>query len=99
MNMPNSQPGGESQILKLLQSLGGLPDPGKIFSELQRLNYNIEQIQPQLTLLANSLERIDRNDIQNLTAAINKVNLGDIMRVLNEFTALFTQIYQKLWGK
>ena len=99
MVMPNQQPGGESQMAKALQSALGLPSPDKVMYELQRLNTNIEMIQPDIHRLAQSLEGITGPDIRNLTAALNQIRTGDLMRGLNEFNLLAKDLYEKLWGK
>jgi len=77
----------------------GLPSPEKILNELQRLNNNIEMIQPDIHKLAKSMEGMSGADLRNLSAALGNLKAGDMMRMLNEFTHLGNQIYDKLWGK
>jgi len=87
---------------KVMESLGklmGLPSPEKVLGELQRLNNNIEIIQPDIHRLAQALEGISGADIRNLSAALGNIKAGDLMRLLNEFNSLGSQIYEKLWGK
>ena len=83
----------------MAEQLLGWPSPEKVLAELQRLNTNIEVIQPDLHKLANSLDALMGPDIRNLTAALNKINVGDLLRAINEFNTLGSQISKKLWGK
>ena len=88
-------PGAAEQLGKML----GLPSPEKILGEIQRLNNNIEMIQPDIHRLAKSMEGMSGADLRNLSAALGNLRAGDMMRMLNEFTTLGNQIYEKLWGK
>ncbi len=90
---------GTSPALEALGKMMGLPSPEKVLGELQRLNNNIEIIQPDIHRLAQSLEGISGADIRNLSAALGNIKAGDLMRLLNEFNTLSGQIYEKLWGK
>lgn len=99
MTSPGSQPPGASQVLDYLGKSLGLPSPEKILAELQRLNNNIETIQPDIHLLAQSLQGIRTDDLRNLSAALSGVKVGDLIRLLNEFNHLGSQIYEKVWGK
>ncbi len=92
-------PPGAAQMADYLGKMFGLPSPEKILGELQRLNNNIETIQPDIHRLAQSLEGIRTDDLRNLSAALNGIKVGDMMRILNEFTHLGNQIYEHLWGK
>ncbi len=93
------QPPGSSPVSEVLQKMLGLPSPEKVLGELQRLNNNIETLQPDIHRLAQSLEGISGADIRNLSAALGKINAGDLLRMLNEFTQLGSNIYEKLWPK
>ena len=86
---------GLGKVAELL----GWPSPDKVLAELQRFNTNIEVIQPDLHKLASSLDALTGPDVRNLTAALNKVNVGDLLRAINEFNRLGGQISEKLWGK
>jgi len=70
-----------------------------VLGELQRLNNNIEIIQPDIHLLAQALQGLSGADIRNLSATLGNIKAGDLMRLLNEFNLLSGQIYEKLWGK
>ena len=99
MTMPGQQPPGAQQLAEAVGKMMGLPSPEKVLGELQRLNNNIEIIQPDIHRLAQSLEGISGADIRNLSAALGNIKAGDLMRLLNEFNNLSGQIYEKLWGK
>ncbi|MBA7606332.1 hypothetical protein ES703_13480 [subsurface metagenome] len=84
---------------KVAEQLFGWPSPEKVLFELQRLNNCMELIQPDLHKLANSLDALTGPDVRNLTAALNKINVGDLLRAVNEFNRIGSQISEKLWGK
>ena len=86
-------------MAEYLGKMLGLPSPEKILEEMQRLNNNIEMIQPDIHRLAKSMEGMSGADLRNLSAALGNLKAGDMMRMLNEFTTLGNQIYDKLWGK
>jgi len=98
MTMPGQQP-GQPGIGKMAEQLLGWPDPKRVLTELQRLNNNMEMMQPDIHRLAQSLEGISGADIRNLSASLSNIKAGDLMRILNEFHQLASQIYEKLWGK
>jgi len=83
----------------MAEKLLGWPSPEKFLSELQRLNYNLEVYHPDIQRLSKALEGLSANDLRNLAAALNGVKVGDLLRILNEFTHLGSQIYERLWGK
>ena len=89
----------DQKVLENIGKLMGLPSPDKVLGELQRLNNNIEIIQPDIHRLAQSLEGISGADIRNLSATLGNIKAGDLMRLLNEFNTLSGQIYEKIWGK
>ena len=90
---------GAPSLGQALEKMTGWPSPEKIYGELQRLNNNMEFLQPDIHKLANAFDGMSRGDLQNLTAALNKINLGDVMRVLNDFNHTNKLLYEKLWGK
>lgn len=96
MTMPGQPTPGLGEAM---EKFLGIPAPGVVLTELQRLNNNIEIMAPDLHKLANALDKINSNDIRNLSASLNGINVGDAMRILNSFTTLMQQIYERLWGK
>jgi len=90
---------GAQQAAEAVGKMLGLPSPEKVLGELQRLNNNIEIIQPDIHLLAQALQGLSGADIRNLSATLGNIKAGDLMRLLNEFNLLSGQIYEKLWGK
>jgi len=94
MSMPPGPGLGEA-----FEKFLGLPNPGALLAELQRLNSNMEMLQPDLHKLADGLDKMKSDDIRNLSAALNNIKAGDILRTLNSFSILMQQIYDRLWGK
>jgi len=86
-------------MAEYLGKMFGMPSPDKVMGELQRLNNNIELIQPDIRSLAKSMEGMSGADLRNLTAVLGNLKAGDMIRMLNEFTQLGKQIYGKLWGE
>ena len=99
MVQPHNTPPGGQQMADYAMKMLGLPSPEKILGEMQRLNNNIELIQPDIHSLAKSMEGMSGADLRNLSAALGNLRAGDMMRMLNEFTQMGNQIYEKLWGK
>jgi len=99
MSMPGQGSGQPPGLGKMAEQLLGWPDPQKVLGELQRLNNNMEMMQPDIHRLAQALEGISAPDIRNLSASLSNIKAGDLMRLLNEFNHLVGQIYEKLWGK
>lgn len=90
---------GQPGVSEMMERFLGLPSPEKVIGELQRLNNNLEILQPDIHKLSLALDGLDKNQIANLTAALNGVNVGNAMRILNEFNHLGKQVYERLWGK
>lgn len=99
MENRGNQPPGAAQVAEAIGKMMGLPSPEKVLAELQRLNNNIEMIQPDIHQLAKALGGMSGADIRNLSASLNNIKSGDLMRLLNEFNTLAGNIYEKLWGK
>ena len=89
MTMP---PGQGGQMAEALGKMLGVPSPEKVLGEMQRLNNNLEMLQPDIHLLAQAMQSISGNDIRNLSAALSNMKAG-------EFINLGNQLYEKLWGK
>jgi len=92
-------PGAGPGLGKMAEQLLGWPSPERILAELQRLNNNLELYQPDIQRLSRAMEGLSANDLRNLAAALNGVKVGDLLRIMNEFTHLGSQIYERLWGK
>ena len=80
------------QVPEALLKMLGMPSPEKVLGEMQRLNNNLELLQPDIHLLAEAMQGLSGNDIRNLSAALGNITV-------NEFTNLVKQVYEKLWGK
>ena len=85
-------PGQGGQMAEALGKMLGVPSPEKVLGEMQRLNNNLEMLQPDIHLLAQAMQSISGNDIRNLSAALSNMKAG-------EFINLGNQLYEKLWGK
>ena len=94
---PPGQP--STPLSEAMEKWLGIPAPERVLAELQRLNNNMEIMAPDLHKLANALDKMQGDDIRNLSAALNGIKAGDILRTLNSFTSLMQQIYERLWGK
>ena len=99
MTMPGQQPGPGGQVPDAILKMLGVPSPEKVLGEMQRLNNNLEILQPDIHLLAQAMQGLSGNDIRNLSASLNNMKPGDMLRMLNEFNHLGSLIYEKLWGK
>jgi len=86
-------------MAEALGKMLGVPSPEKVLGEMQRLNHNLEILQPDIHLLAQAMQSISGNDIRNLSATLSNMKAGDLLRMLKEFINLGNQIYEKLWGK
>lgn len=76
-----------------------MPSPEKLYGELLRLNNNMERLAPDLHTLAEATKGPMGTDIRALAAALNGAKIGDMMRMLEEFNRLGSQMYERLWGK
>lgn len=81
----------------MLEKMLGWPSPEKILAELQRLNTNLEALQPNIHRLSTLAERM--SEVQNLSAALNRIDVGNIARLINEANFTIKAFYEKLWGK
>jgi len=97
MAQEHAPPPGVGPMAEYLGKIMGLPSPEKVIVELQRLNTNIEKIQPDIHSLSESLKGIKADDLRNLSGALGGIKVGDIIRLLNEFNTLGNQVYKKLW--
>jgi hypothetical protein len=85
--------------MELLSSLSKLPAPDKVYYELQRLNNNLEKVQPDLTKLARSLDNINPSDLRALTTALQGLKPGEMMLVITEANSTMKALYERIWGK
>ncbi len=81
-------------LTKFFQLVSKLPSPDKLLHELQRLNDNMERLQPDLSKMAN----LNLSDIRNLASAIQGIDIPKMMLSLNEATSIMKGLYTKLWG-
>jgi len=91
--------GGQPGLGGILELLKNLPAPDKLYTELLRLNNNMEAMAPDLHKLAQASDGPMGADLRALTTALNGARIGDMLRELDEFNRLGGQIYKRLWGK
>ena len=79
----------------MAQSLG-LPSPLVIIQELQRLNNNLEAMQPDMHTIAQGTA-----SIQSLAQSMENFNPQEVNRLvsaLDRASASGEQLYQQMWG-
>jgi len=99
MVQPHEPSSGGPGLSEMIQKMTGWPSPEKILSELQRLNNNLECLQPDIHKLAAFLTGSGGADLQNLTAALNKIDMENVIKVINDFNNTTKSISEKLWPK
>ncbi len=99
MTMPTSGHDAMQSLQLLFGSLSKLPAPDKVFAELQRLNNNMERLQPDLHKLATSLDGFNANDLRTLGLQLQTMEVSKVLLVLNETNANINKLYNRLWGK
>jgi len=99
MSMPRPGESAQPGLGGILELLRNLPAPEKLYAELLRLNNNMEAMAPDLHKLAQATDGPMGADLRALTAALNGAKLGDMLRMLDEFNRLGSQIVERLWGK
>ncbi|KKN35602.1 hypothetical protein LCGC14_0782120 [marine sediment metagenome] len=60
-----------------------MPSPDQLLAEIQRLNGNIEKLQPDIHILASSIDGLSPTDLRNLTNALQEPKLAETMKSLN----------------
>jgi len=76
-----------------------LPSPDKVFTELQRLNNNLERMQPDLNKLAKAVDGLYVQDIRNLTLVLQSMRIPEMLLTLNQVSSTIKALYEQLWGK
>lgn len=98
MTMPPNSGNPVQAGMALLENLAKLPAPEKVFFELQRLNNNMERLQPDLLKLNNNLEKLNTADIRALTTVLQGMKVSEMLLALNEANSTIKKLYEKLWG-
>jgi len=83
----------------MMEFFSHLPSPEALFKELQRLNDNLERLQPDISKMANSLNNLNGQDIRNLTTTLQSMKISEMMLVANQLNGTMTKLYDQLWGK
>lgn len=96
MTMPHQN---QPNVLGWLEVLGKLPSPDKVFAELQRLNNNLEKMQPDLTKIGKAVDGPYLQDVRNLTLTLQGIKISEMLLALNEANSTIKNLYDRLWGK
>lgn len=99
MVMPGSGGGPQPNVLGWLEVLGKLPSPDKVFAELQRLNNNLERMQPDLTKIGKAVDGLYLQDIRHLTQVLQGMKISEMLLALNEANSTIKNLYDRLWAK
>jgi len=99
MTMPHPNQGQQPNVLGWLEVLGKLPSPDKVFAELQRLNNNLEKMQPDLTKIGKAVDGLYLQDIRNLALTLQGMKISEMLLALNEANSTIKNLYDKLWSK
>lgn len=106
MTMPPSGQQPPGNLLGWLGEMAKLPSPEKVFTELQRLNTNMEKLQfdkvlAELQRLNNNLDKFQLypSDIKSLTQAIQSMKVNELLLALGDANSTIKKLYEKLWGK
>jgi hypothetical protein len=103
---PSQTPPGQNILKQGLDLLANLPAPDKLFSELQRLNTNMERSQLDKVLV--ELQRLNNNfdklqlypqDIRALAQVLQNMKVSELLLLLSDMNTTFKKLYEKLWGK
>jgi len=73
----------------------GLPLPNALFQELQRSNFNLEQLMPDIHKLAGATDSLPQ-----LTAALQRLNPEDMRKMtqaLADASRIGEKLYARLW--
>lgn len=105
MTIPGMGQQDPNFVTKGLQLLAALPSPDKLFTELQRLNTNIERMNmPQalieLQRLNGNFERLQLNaqDLRALATALQGMRASELQLLLGDANSTIKALYEKLWG-
>lgn len=66
----------------------GFPSPDKVFAEMQRLNNNLEKMQPDLHKLAQATDGLSPTELRNLTQVLQSIRTPELLKALNESNAI-----------
>ena len=91
--------GAPPNVLGWLDVLGKLPSPDKVFVEFQRLNHNLEKMQPDLTKIGKAVDGLYFQDIRNLTQVLQGMKISEMLLALNEANSIIKNLYDRLWAK
>lgn len=88
-------PGAFPSMVESFFNQVGLPIPNALFQELQRSNFNLEQLMPDIHKLAGATDSLPQ-----LTAALQRLNPEDMRKMtqaLVEATKLGEKMHERLW--
>ncbi len=89
----------------LMEQMTGLPSPEKVLAEirdfkaqLERLNGNIEKLQPDMHKLASAIEGLNAGDVRRLTDTLQAAKLGESIKAVGEVSKVIKRFGDKLLG-
>lgn len=88
-------PGAGPGMLEQFLSQVGLPLPNALFQELQRSNFNLERLMPDIHKLAEASDSLPQ-----LAAALQRFNPEDMRKMtqaLTEASKTGEKLYERLW--
>lgn len=88
-------PGAFPSMVEQFFSQVGLPLPNALFQELQRSNFNLERLMPDIHKLAGATDSLPQ-----LAAALQRLNPEDLHKMtqaLTEASKTGEKLYERLW--
>lgn len=79
--------------------LARLPSPEKLFTELQRLNNNLEKMQPDMDKIAKAVDGLYLNDIRLLTQTLQGMKINEMLLALSQTNTNINRLTEHLWPK
>ncbi len=82
-------------MLETMFSQVGLPMPNALFQELQRSNFNLERLMPDIHKLAEASDSLPQ-----LTAALQRLNPEDMRKMtqaLADASRMGEKLYERFW--
>lgn len=99
MTLPNHGAPPPGSLAEMFQRMTGWPSPDKLFAELQRLNNNMERLEPDLAKIAKSTDGLNPSEIRLLTQVLQGMNTSQMISTLKDVRDTIEKLIGKLWGR